>query len=221
MKRFIFISFIFITQFSFGQKEIEDFINEVYHKVSIDSTLNYYNLADSSSLISLKDTLFDLMELMHFQKQHPDFPLEEFIAESRKAKMVDWNNFQLKKAKIAPIDQLPKTLAASNHVVLVRHTIKKSILDSLNQVKAYNKYYIPIRKTWSSKRIQREIDQTIKTIKDKIPLEDRDYYRFSTPLFAEDYALLKVQSSQGGVSYIFKKTKEKWTKIGTFNVFAF
>jgi hypothetical protein len=103
---FILITFLF-SNITFGQNaDIENLINQIY-KDRVPENFEYYNLVDSSFVTKFDKYSLNQYELSFIQKQFLDFPYEDFIEASKNCSTVNWNNYDLKNAKIYSKDSIP------------------------------------------------------------------------------------------------------------------
>jgi hypothetical protein len=75
---------------------------------------------------------------------------------------------------------------------------------------------VPVKKHWSKKRIDKEIQKTWDKYSNSIKPENKTYFSFSTPLIIDNYAIVTLNQSVRGASYIYKKTNGIWKQILTF-----
>lgn len=222
-KKFSTIALImFFSQTTFGQNtETEEFINQVRHKI-VPEDFRYYNLIDSSFVVQF-DEFTLIIEKDNFnklEKDFPDFTLENFIQKSKASIKLDWRNYNLQKARIYSYDSIPKFYSYSRYTIFVPYNIKKQQLDSLNKAKNHNQIYVRARTYWSRKKIEKKQTKAWRVYEKSVKYEDKTYFRFSTPIILGYYAIVSLNTSSGGATYVFKKTDGIWKQILIYNVWA-
>lgn len=208
----------FLSSFSLAQnKKIEDFINQAYKSV-VPSHFEYYNLIDSSFSTTFSNSL-DRAQLNDLLKSNPDFPISIFEQHRRDDSIVNWSNYHLEKAIHYSMELVPKFESSVEFSVLVPYTISKKRLDSLEKHKLYNQVIVRVKSSWSRQRKNKEVEKAWLKRATNTRAENKNYYRFSTPIFSEDnrYAVLKINQSAAGATYIFKNIDNQWTEILAFD----
>ena len=217
MQKIIFIIIIFqISNISFGQNaDFENLINQIY-KDQVPENFEYYNLVDSSFVTKFDKYSLELDEISFLQKHYSDFPYEELINASNNCYVISWNNYDLKNAKIYSIDSIPKFESQFRINIIVPYKISQVEFDSLNRKKKNYEVIVPVKKYWSEKRIDREIHKAWEKYSNSIEKENKTYFRFSTPLIVNNYALVTLNQSGRGATYIYKNTNGIWKQLLIF-----
>ena len=214
MQKIIFILITFlISNISFGQKaDFENLIHQIY-KDRVPENFKYYNLVDSSFVTKFDKYSLEHDEISFLQKHYSDFPYEELINASNNCYVINWKNYELKNAKIYSIDSIPKFESQISINRIVPYKINQVEFDSLNRNKKFYEVIVPVKKFWSKKRIDREIHKAWETYSNSIDKENKTYFRFSTPLIVNNYAIINLNQSGSGATYIYKNTNGIWKKI--------
>jgi len=211
---FLCICFFFSVT-SAQHKTIEDFINQAAEEI-VPANFAYYNLVDSSFTPKFDQYSFEEGEFKQMLAQYPDFPVDSFLRQVEKTSLVDWKNFTLTRAKLYPMQAAPTLDAGGRFFKTVSYDTPKETIDSLNNSKPHIAVYVPVRKRWSNKRIEKACNKAYEQYVNSIPQEDRVCFDFSTPLFVGDYALVSLNKTGRGATYIFKKVNGSWDKIFVF-----
>lgn len=217
-KTVVTLLFSLVALVSHGQqKAVEELINEVYGRI-VPAAFCYYNLANSSFAPELDEHYFR-QEGEAFLKNYPDFPLAFFLKKSSEATVIKWSDYQLVKAKTYTPATRPRFLHWGGPVVIsqVPYLTSKSKLDSLASVYP-DVLFLPVRHRWRNKGRQKELAKALASYDATVSEEDRICYRFSTPLLSQDgqYALVTLNETGTGATYVFKKTGGKWREIFVF-----
>ena len=211
-----YLLFLIIPISVFSQNsDIERLVNQLV-KDEIPTNFSYFNLVDSSFIIQANFPFFeDEVKFQISQSDIRDLNSSEFF-QNRKDTILNWNNFQIENVKIKKEHEFPNFHIDS--YILIPLKTEKSKLDSLNQNKKENEIIVPIRKFWSKKRINKEIQKNKYRQFENLPKEDFEYYYFSTPMFnsTKSYALISVKRINGGSYYIYKKQNGVWIKVLEF-----
>lgn len=218
MKKHLNILILLSTLICFSQdkKEIEELMNVAYKEI-VQSNYTYFNLIDSSQTILLKQSDFDRFDKT-FWIDSPDFDKKEFIAKAASAQKINWRDYKIEKAVVYSFEAVPKYATSTGFTRIIEFNTPKEVIDSLEQNKAYYEIIVPVKKSWSEKRIQKEINNKWKEHYKNMPSEDIYYYRFYTPLLSEDksYAIVRLDSNSGGSCFIFKKVNGEWIRVYKF-----
>lgn len=212
------ILFTVFSTFSFGQNEqVESFINQAYKQI-VPLSFDYYNLVDSSFVTEFDKYSLEKDELKDLLQNNPDFPYESFIQKSKNSVLLSWTDYKLTKAKVYSYKAVPKFSSQIRINRLVPFNTSQKSLDSLNMTRKYNEVIVPVKKSWGVKRRNKEIKRAWTNYSNSVRTEDKDYYRFSTPIFSDNelYAIVTLNQSGRGATYIFKKVDNKWTEIFLF-----
>lgn len=210
------ILIILFPIFSFGQKNnIEILINQIYTDV-VPENFEYYNLVDSSFTMDFNKYSILPEELTFLKTEYKDFPYEEFIQNNKISSIINWRDYHLEKAKIYSIDSIPKFQTQMQLTQFVPYKINQDKLDSLNRTKKYYEVIVPIKKNWSNKKIEKEIEKAWKARVKYVKVENQIYFRFSTPIIIDNYAIITLNQGHTGASYIYKYIEESWIQIFTF-----
>lgn len=200
----------------FGQNtDFENLINQIYTDI-VPKDFEYYNLVDSSFITKFDQYSLEPDELTVIKTKYRDFPYEKFIQKSKIFEIINWKNYHLKNAKIYSIDSIPKFESQIKSTILVPYKINQEELDSLNKVKKYYEVIVPIKKSWGRKKIDKEIEKTWDERSKNVKAENKIYFRFSTPLIINDYAIITLNQSGRGASYLYKYIDGFWTQIFIF-----
>src|SRR5690606_12121362 len=166
--KFLFFVLIPLTGFS-QNSEIESLVQSIVeNEIPVD--YEYLNLVDSSFIIQPNFPFFeDEVKFQISQSDISDLNSDEFF-QNKKDTILNWNNFQIENVKIKSKNQLPNFHI--NTYILIPFKTEKSKLDSLNLNKKENEIIVPIRKFWSKKRIQKEIQKVRYKQFENLPKED-------------------------------------------------
>lgn len=219
MQRIILIIITFLSSNTlFGQKAaFENLINQIYTE-RVPENFEYYNLVDSSFVTKFDKYSLERDELSFLQKQFSDFPYKDFIEASKNCSTINWINYDLKNAKIYSIDSVPKFESQIRLIRVVPKKISPVELDSLNRNKKLYEVILPVKKHWSKSRIDKEVQKTWEKYSNSIKAENKTYFSFSTPLIIDNYAIITLNQSGSGASYIYKNTNGVWKQILIFKV---
>jgi hypothetical protein len=208
----------FLSTFCVAQnKDVEILINQVYQQIA-PSSFEYYYLIDSSFRTGFDEYSLDKEELKDLLKNNPDFPYDNFILKSKNAVLLSWRNYNLEKARICSYADAPMFFSQIRLNRLVPFNTSKQVLDSMEKQKKHFELIVPVKTSWSDKRINKEIDKAwIKYFNSKKP-EERLYFRFSTPIFSDNglWAIVTLNQSDRGATHIFKKVEGKWIDVLLF-----
>jgi hypothetical protein len=213
------LAFLHIVLFTnlFGQKtEIENLVNQAYKEV-VPNNYEYYNLVDSSFVTYVDEYCFGPDELYSLLKNYPNFPVDSFIQKSKDCMILNWKNYSLIKAKISQYASIPKIQSQSKIIRLVPFNTSDQSIDSLKKTNKFIEMVTPVKKHWSKNRLNKEIAKAWAKYYNSIKAEDRIYYRFSTPLIFNNYAIITMDAPLEGATYIFLKVNNVWKNIFILN----
>lgn len=205
--------------FCFGQKsEIESVVNSALPMV-VSENFQYFNLLDSGLNTEFDSNIMDRKEAESLQSQFPDFNYEEFLSLAQNdSAIVDWNDFDIKNAKVYAYEDIPAFKNVVRNYHLVSSDISKDDIQRLIQNKHAQELIVPVKKTWNQKRIQKECESTYSKLTKSIKPEDKTYFWASKPLISKNgYAMLTVNEGAKGATYLFKKIGNQWKNIYVFN----
>jgi hypothetical protein len=128
---------------------------------------------------------------------------------------LNWKDCHLDKAKVYPLNSIPKFPHQIKSAKIVPFNTSKKELDSLQKTRKYDEVIVPLKSSWSHKRRNKEIKKAWASYTNSVRIEDRTYFSFSTPIFSHNklYAIVTLNQSYDGATYIFKKVDDKWTEI--------
>lgn len=158
---------------------------------------------------------YDIVELQRETKLVKEVPLEEFAtAIANDTTSVNWNNYHLKNAKC-----LPKNPTHYSYGYRIVNIMPFSTPDSTIQM-LQNKGTIAFRvkKKLSKKQLQKETDKAVENYEKQTPIEHKNFYRFSKPIFSKNrqYVLIALDGNERGCRYIFKLTDGHWIRVYKF-----
>lgn len=224
MKLILYCFLLVLPLSVFSQKDpkIEDFINQIYSEI-VPSDFRFYNLVDSSFVYVFDDFSFELDKALFngIKSDHSDFSLDELKNESKKSVLINWRVYNLEKAKVSSQDSIPKYFGWTRFTRAVPFNTSKSQLAEMNKTKKINEIFLPIRKTWSNKKISKKSDKAWEKYANSFEKENKTYFEFSTPVFFGNFALIQYYGRGGGATLIFKNVNGHWEKITMFNLFAY
>lgn len=203
---------LFFSTTSAQHKIIEDFINQAAREI-VPANFNYYNLVDSSFIIKFNQYSFEPDDHKQILAQYPDFPLDSFLTQVGKSTLINWKDFDLSKAKLYSRQTVPKLETGIRVFKTVSYDTPKKIIDSLNNLKPHTALTVPVKKHWNNERIDQACDKAYEQYIKRVPREERVYFRFSTPLIIDDYAMVSLNTTGSGATYIFKRINNFWQKI--------
>lgn len=220
IKLFLSTSLILLfNSIGFSQKsEIKSLINEASSLV-VPQNFKYFHLVDSSFPTEFNQNSLSQNEAEELKLKFPDFPSEEFsgLAKSDNS-FIDWNDFEIQNAKIHPYQSIPQFQNLIRNYQLVPYDISQKELDNLNSNKQSDVLLVRVKKQWDQQRIDKECQDAYNRNSKRINKEDAAYFWFSKPLISKNgYALVTLNQSTGGATYIFKKVDGLWQKIYIFN----
>jgi len=218
---FIFLSHCFLC---FSQNnEIEELVNKA-SEIVVPKDFKYYNLVDSSFVLDI-DRLANSNPLLEkFIKNNPDFKLSEFPSLSNGLGKLNWNNYKIEKAHLYSYNDIPKFATHLKLVTIISDKTSKSELDSLNRIKKYNEVIVPVKERWSKKRVEKEVEKKWGERNQSVELENKKYFKFSTPIFSSDHKYAIIQLVTGGersITYIFKKVNNYWIPLSEIDGYVY
>ncbi|WP_162276881.1 hypothetical protein [Mucilaginibacter pedocola] len=145
-----------------------------------------------------------------------DVPVHDFIeAIENDTSSIDWSNYHLTNAKCV----LQKPVKYSYSYKITKIVAYKAPDSVVQQIRADG--YVPFRYkgNMSKKRYEKEMNKALERYEKEMPVEDKDLYRFSKPVFSKNrrYALISLNGSGSGCLYIFRYTDGAWAKLYKFN----
>lgn len=187
-------------------------------KDNVKKEMRYFYLIDSSFTAKIDKYDFREIKMNHRQLTDSDLPIDIKVTDST---IINWCDYDFENAKCIAFQDLPKFPGYNwRRNILVSYSKYKDerVLDSLNNLKR-NELYIPVKRFWTNKRIQKEISKAWERFESKFEKEEKDFIRLSTPVFSEDkkYALISIHNLGRGRSYIYKKLNGKWIKIADYD----
>lgn len=213
MKKLILFIFLFYSTFCLGQRlEIEKLVNEA-SKIVVPNEFKYYNLVDSSFILDIKRLTSYNPQLEKFIKDNPDFKLAEFLSASNDLEKFDWHNYKINRAHLYSYNNIPRFATHSRLSTIISYKISKYELDSLSHTKKYNEVIVPVKKWWSKKRIEQEVEAKWNERNNSTILENKKYFIFSSPVFVANYEYAVIEIITGGeksTTYVFKKVDDDW-----------
>lgn len=187
--------------------------------VVVPNNFKYFHLVDTSFPIEFDEKSMSKNELQQLRNDFPDFPYEEFLSLAKSdTSFIDWNDFEIKNAKIHQYQDIPKFHNLIRNYQLVPYDISKKELDEINRSKQSDVAIVRVKKEWDEQRIQRECNDVYSQSAKNLKKEDTTYFWFSKPLVSKKgFALVTLNESNKGATYVFKKTDGQWKKIFVFN----
>lgn len=203
----------------FGQKsEIESLVNSALPLI-VSEDFEYFNLLDSGLNTEFDSFIMNKNEAEALRVKYPDFSYEEFLSLAQNdSAIVDWNDFNIKNARIYSYEDIPafKSLVRNYHLVPFGTSSKD--LKNLNQSKHPHEIVVPVKKHWDQQRIQKECENASSKYIKSMKQEDKTYFWFSKPLISKNgFAIITLNEGGKGATYIFKKINNNWQNIYTFN----
>jgi hypothetical protein len=199
---------------------ITNFINSVYKQLT-DSNARYYYLLETSKStvrwdnqdLNLSDELKDFPNI----KGIPVNELQEAMATD--TIIVNWHNYNLINAKVTAKEHLPQGYSS----VKIFRIMPVGTPDSIIEEFAKKGQTVILVKPGLSKRRRKEAISRAEQPLENRPLEETEWYAFSKPVFSKDqgYALISVEYSAGGGTFIFKRAGLNWTEVVELNRFAY
>ncbi|WP_143736312.1 hypothetical protein [Moheibacter sediminis] len=218
----IFFSTAFILLFGlmgFSQNSEIKLLMKNATSVVVPNNFKYFHLVDSSFPIDFDEKSMTSNELQKLRNDFPDFPYEEFLSLAKSdTSLIDWNDFEIKNARIHQYQNIPQFRNLIRNYQLVPYDISKKELDEINRNKQSDVAVVRVKKEWDEQRIQRECHDVYNQNYKNIKKEDSDYFWFSKPLMSKKgFALITLNESNKGATYVFKKIDGQWKNIFVFN----
>lgn len=221
------ILFLFLCSFTFlclGQNlEIEKLVNEA-SKTVVPKDFRFYNLVDSSFILNINHLTSYNPQLEKFIKNNPDFKLSEFLAASNNLKKMNWHDYKINGAHLYSYNDIPKFATHLQLTTIIPYKISKSELDSLNNNKKYNEVIVPVKKWWSKKKIKKEVQKKWNEQNERVILENKKYFKFSTPIFSLDFKYAIIELIIGGeksTTYVLKKIDNNWIPFSVISWYIY
>jgi len=228
MRKVIFIPFLIITWFSFGQKlEIENLINQIADNEVPENFKFYYLVQKSYSPDEFYDTISPYQKTT-LLRQDLNFPLE--IIDENNDEKIDWNGYNLKKVKIiiSEYNYQITSPPTSKKVEFVNYNIDKKEFDNLFNNKKPHTLIVKKKWYWNKKRILKSKkfhNELVKAWKldEQQKLEEKIYFQFSKPTFSKDkqYARVSIYKKRRcrgyGFTSIYKNNNGIWKKLIEYN----
>lgn len=228
MKKTIFILFLIITSFSFGQKsDIENLINQISNNEVPEDFKFYYLVQKSLHQPEIYDSI-SLYQKTTLLRQDLNFPLE--LTNERNNESVNWKKYSFKKVKFVLNEYNYQTTSppTSKKVEFVRYNTDEKELERLNNNKKPHTLIIRKKWLWNKRRIwdnEKFKKELVKAwnLEEKQNLEEKIYFQFSKPIFSKNgkYArvsILKNRRCNGnGFTAIYKKNNGIWKKLIEYN----
>lgn len=214
----LFLTLIF-NLFCFGQKsEIESIVNSALPLV-VSKNFQYFNLLESGLNTEFDSAIMTRKEAETLKAQFPDFNYEEFLSLAQNdSALVDWNNFDIKNAKVYAYENIPAFKSIIRNYHLVSANLSKDEIKKLIQESHPQEMIVQVKKNWDEKRIQKECENIYSNFSKNLKAEDKTYFWVSKPLISKNgYAMLTVNEGTKGATYIFKKVGNQWKKIHVFH----
>ena len=221
MKKILFSTAFIVLLGSIGfsqNSEIKSLMKNAAASV-VPQNFKYFHLVDSSFPTEFDDKSMSAMESEKLTKDFPDFPYEEFLSLAKSdTSFINWNDFELQNAKIHPYQNIPAFNNLIRNYQLVPYDISKRELDEINKNKQSDVAVVRVKKQWDEKRVQQECQHVYNEKSKSIKKEDASYFWFSKPLVSKKgFAIVTLNESDKGATYVFKKTHGQWKKIFVFN----
>lgn len=218
--------FFSLSIFCFGQsREIEKLANEAA-KTIVPKDFRYFNLVDSSFIMKIKHSTLSNYnpKLDEFIKDNPDFNVQEILSLSEKAERISWHNYKIDRAILYQYNNIPKFATHLRIIHEIPFETSQFIQDSLNQNKKYNEVILPVKKSWSKKRRNKEANKKWEERDKNTVLENKKYFIFSTPIFSSNgkYAIMQlITGGEGSITYVFKRKNKNWVILSAIDGFVY
>jgi len=148
------LSLAFLLSFNcFGQKsEIESIVNAAV-PLLVSENQTYFNLLDSGLTTEFDSQIMTQNEADKIKSEFPDFSYEEFLSLAKSdSTIVDWNEFEIKGAKIYAYENLPAFKNPTGNYHLVSADVSANEIAKFTQgVKPEDQTYLWISKPLISK----------------------------------------------------------------------
>lgn len=203
----------------FGQNsEIKSIMKNAAASV-VPQNFKYFHLVDSSFPTEFDEKSISAIDAEKLKKDFPDFPYEEFLSLAKSdTSFIDWNDFEIQNAKIHSYQNIPAFNNLIRNYQLVPYDISKKELDEINKNKQSDVAVVRVKKQWDEKRVQQERQEVYNEKSKSITKEDAAYFWFSKPLVSKKgFAMVTMNESNKGATYVFKKMDGQWKKIFVFN----
>ncbi|WP_439480712.1 hypothetical protein [Chryseobacterium aquaticum] len=215
--RKIFLLIFSLTSIAvFCQKsQIENLVNS-FSKEFISEDFEYYNLVDKS--FNPKFDVWCLNESIEdagLDKEISFFKEGDFTAIKND---IDWNDYNLEKAKIYSHEKIPKFNSALYEYILVDRNIDQRIYDSMISNKKFNQVILKGNSKLSNKKKRIKFNKKLAFERSRIRKENQDFYQISIPLFSsnKDFAVIFYQDCCKRNGYLYVYSDNEWKEYLQF-----
>ncbi|MCL9804897.1 hypothetical protein NAT51_05160 [Flavobacterium amniphilum] len=215
MRTLIVILFFTISTSFFAQSNEIQALFEACSKDAVPDDFDYFNLVDSSFIMTFDRYDLDVVDDKEFLEKYKDFNPEEFAQKAKSTKKINWRQFNHPKARMYSFDSIPKfPCCMRNNIVVLSD--EESVL-KISFV-AYNQLRIETGKNRSEEEINELAEAAWDHYEKSTAKEKKVYFKFSTPVFSENkkYALIKINNSGSGKYYVYKLENGLWKNIYRF-----
>jgi hypothetical protein len=201
-------------------KQVEQFINEIAFRDIIPAGHSYYYLLDTGNGIDPARSLEVFKALPYVQKKDSAFTaevLEQFPVYD--TNIISWSAYNLERCRVIPNHTGDSICANWRTVGMVKPKFYAKHKDSLKQAAAYNHIDAPVSRWWRKKRRMAVIAAYGDSLDLSIPIERKDYFRFSRPSFTRNgrYAMIWYGAGEHNYClYIYRKEENGEWKMLTY-----
>ncbi|WP_133945435.1 hypothetical protein [Epilithonimonas xixisoli] len=215
MKKFFLLIILLCSNFIFSQKADTESLVNSFTKDFVSKDFEYYNLLDESFSINFDvDNLNEAIESYGLEKEI-SFKKQDFIISKSK---INWNEFNLNKAKVYSDDKIPKFKSSFYEYILVDKKMSQKKFDSIISNKKYNQIFVRVNPKWNEEKKRKECHIELKKQEGNIKKEDQDFYSISTPIFSVDkkFAIISFRDCCHTVGYLYFYSNKNWQQYFEF-----
>lgn len=213
---FIILLVLFCSRnLSAQNSEVENFINSFYKDI-VPKNFKYYNLLDESLKVDFDvDYMNESLDDTELINQISHFKISDFEVQNQ---IINWKSYNLNKAKIYSIEDIPKFKSALYHYIFIDRKMSRKYYDSIIENKKYNQVILRGNLNWSKEKQRRKFEKIRNRQQQKIRIEDQDYFQISSPIFSKDkeYAVVYFRDCCHSEGYLYRFSNNKWEHYLTF-----
>ena len=194
-------------------------ISAVYLEV-VDTNAKYYYLQEfgPTPIFDDDDIKYELINSKDILKA---VPLNDFIESIKNdTGKINWHNYHLPRARVVDKAHLPKYTNQIRIFKLVPYNTSQTKLKKMDD-EGVGIVPVLVKKGMSEKQIAQAQDKANLKYENR-PIEEKQSFQFSKPIFSKDYQYALIRLGGGDVSalYIFRSVNGQWKKILRFSVFV-
>ena len=215
MKNIFLITFFFFSSSFFAQNRDIQTLLEVCYKYAAPKDFEYFNLVDSSFIMTSDRLYLSEIDDKEFLNEYNDFNMQEFAEKAASTPKINWKHYKCPKAIIYSIDSIPKFPGmVRNNTIVLNNDENKIKVKFIN----YNHLRVEAGKNKSEEEINKAIDSAWEDYEKNTRKEKKIYFKFSTPIFSYDkkYAVIMTKTSGSGGCFICMRKGNSWKIIYRF-----